>query len=201
MTAASPPLAAVSRCALCVAALLPVGSGKAVGMHMAELSGDNVACRRGERHVFADVSFSLRSGGALVLIGRNGAGKSSLLRMLAGLLPVADGHIAWDGVDIARDHDLHRTRVRFVGHADAVKPALSVVENLHPWAVLWGGHASARGAYTRGPRAPRHRATGRNARSPAFRRAAAASLSPGCCWRRRRFGCSTNRAPGSTVMR
>ncbi len=113
-------------------------------MHMAELSGDNVACRRGERHVFADVSFSLRSGGALVLIGRNGAGKSSLLRMLAGLLPVADGHIAWDGVDIARDHDLHRTRVRFVGHADAVKPALSVVENLHPWAVLWGGHASAR---------------------------------------------------------
>jgi heme exporter protein A len=112
-------------------------------MHMAELSGDNVACRRGERHVFADLSFSLRSGGALVLIGRNGTGKSSLLRMLAGLLPVADGHIAWDGVDIARDNDLHRTRVRFVGHADAVKPALSVAENLYPWAVLWGGRGLA----------------------------------------------------------
>lgn len=110
---------------------------------MAELSGEDVACRRGERHVFAHLSFFLRSGGALVLIGRNGAGKSSLLRMLAGLLPVADGRIAWDGVDIARADDLHRTRVRFVGHADAVKPALSVVENLHPWAVLWGDRASA----------------------------------------------------------
>jgi heme exporter protein A len=112
-------------------------------MHMAELSGEGVACSRGERNVFADLSFRLLSGGALVLIGRNGAGKSSLLRMLAGLLPVAGGRVAWDGVDIARDSDLHRTRVRFVGHADAVKPALSVVENLHPWAVLWGGRASA----------------------------------------------------------
>ena len=96
---------------------------------MAELSGENVACIRGERGVFAGLSFRLSSGGALVLIGRNGAGKSSLLRILAGLLPAAGGRIVWDGVDIASESNTHRTRVRFVGHADAVKPALNVAEN------------------------------------------------------------------------
>ena len=110
---------------------------------MAELSGENVACVRGERSVFAGLSFRLPSGGALVLIGRNGAGKSSLLRILAGFLPAAAGRIAWDGVDIAREPESHRTRVRFIGHADAVKPALSVAENLYPWAVLWGDRGTA----------------------------------------------------------
>ncbi|HYN38490.1 MAG TPA: cytochrome c biogenesis heme-transporting ATPase CcmA [Rhodospirillales bacterium] len=110
---------------------------------MAELSGENVECIRGERQVFAGLSFRLGEGGALVLIGRNGAGKSSLLRMLAGLLPAAGGTIAWDGVDIGREAEAHRERARYIGHADAVKPALTVAENLHTWAVLWGGREAS----------------------------------------------------------
>jgi heme exporter protein A len=123
---------------------MPMGFVMTVGgMHLVELSVKNLACVRGERPVFAGLSFRLHGGNALVLTGRNGAGKSSLLRVLAGLLPAAGGRIFWGSVDIAREREAHRTRVRFVGHADAVKPALSVAENLYPYAVLWGGRGIA----------------------------------------------------------
>lgn len=114
-----------------------------VRVDMVELSVESLVCVRGERTVFSGLSFRLHGGGALVLTGRNGAGKSSLLRVLAGLLPAAGGRICWEDVDIAREREAHRTRVRFIGHADAVKPALSVAENLYPWAVLWGGRGLA----------------------------------------------------------
>lgn len=110
---------------------------------MPELVGESIACIRGERQVFDGLTFRLTSGEALVLVGRNGAGKSSLLRILAGLLPPAAGRLCWNGKDIRPDLDSHRARVRFVGHADAVKPALSALENLHTWAVLWGGRHGA----------------------------------------------------------
>lgn len=98
-----------------------------------------LACVRGERAVFAGLSFALAPGGALMLVGANGAGKSSLLRLMAGLLKPAAGRLTWDGADIALDAEAHRRRLRYVGHADAIKAALSVEENLRTWAVLWGG--------------------------------------------------------------
>jgi heme exporter protein A len=110
---------------------------------MAELSGTGLVCVRGERTVFADLSFQLTSGGALILAGPNGAGKSSLLRMLAGLLPPAAGTLAWDGAPVSNDPEQHSRRVRYIAHVDAVKTALTVSENLRTWAVLWGGSAGA----------------------------------------------------------
>ena len=110
---------------------------------MSELSGMDLVCVRGERTVFTDVSFQLTSGGALVLVGPNGAGKSSLLRMMAGLLAPAAGVLTWEGVAVTDDAERHGRRVRYVGHADAVKSALTVAENLRTWAVLWGGFAGA----------------------------------------------------------
>ena len=110
---------------------------------MAEFSGHDLVCVRGERTVFTGVSFSLGARGALVLTGANGSGKSSLLRLMAGLLAPAAGHLAWDGTDVSLDPDAHHRRLRWIGHADAVKPALSVVENLRTWASLWGGRAHA----------------------------------------------------------
>ena len=56
----------------------------------AELIGENLACRRGERLVFRGLDCRLPAGGALVLTGPNGSGKSSLLRLLATLLVPAD---------------------------------------------------------------------------------------------------------------
>ena len=110
---------------------------------MPELAGDSIECIRGERCVFEGLSFRLTGGEALVLVGRNGAGKSSLLRILAGLLPPAAGRITWNETNIIDDIESHRTRIRYVGHADTVKPALSAAENLHTWAVLWGGRTAA----------------------------------------------------------
>ena len=86
----------------------------------------NLACRRSGRLVFADLSFTLGEGEALVVTGRNGAGKSSLLALLAGRLRPDAGSIAADGLgeDSLAEH-LHA-----VGHRDALKPALTAAENL-----------------------------------------------------------------------
>lgn len=106
---------------------------------MAELSLDNLSLDRAERRVVDGVSARVNSGAALLLLGPNGSGKSTLLRAMAGLLPPAAGRIAWDGVDIATSAEAHRARLCFVGHQDAVKPGLSVVENLRFWGGLGSG--------------------------------------------------------------
>src|SRR5262249_16243837 len=63
------------------------------------LSGQDLACIRGGRRVFAAVSFSITGGQALVLTGPNGAGKSSLLRMIAGLIRPVEGSVGLEGGD------------------------------------------------------------------------------------------------------
>jgi heme exporter protein A len=92
--------------------------------------GRGLACRRGERLVFEGLDFALASGGALLLTGPNGSGKSSLLRLMAGLTPPLAGALAWDGSPIAEDPALHRARLHFIGHQDALKPVLTVAETL-----------------------------------------------------------------------
>ena len=105
-----------------------------------------MACIRGERPVFSRISFRLAPGGALALVGPNGAGKSSLLRILAGLLRPAGGTLAWDGEPVGEDWPAHRRRLHYVGHLDAVKPALTAAENLEGWAQLRGAVRAAPGA-------------------------------------------------------
>lgn len=86
--------------------------------------------------MFRALDFTLAPGAALVLAGRNGAGKTSLLRLMAGLLPPAGGVLEWDGAAV--EAETHRARLRYVGHADAVKGALTVRENLAFWAEFDG---------------------------------------------------------------
>ena len=102
-----------------------------------------MACIRGERPVFSGVSFRLERGGALALVGPNGAGKSSLLRILAGLLKRAGGTLAWEGDSLDEDWPAHRGRLHYVGHLDAVKPMLTVAENLDDWARFRGAKRAA----------------------------------------------------------
>ena len=101
--------------------------------------GENLTCVRGERIVFAGLGFSLSSGEALTLVGRNGSGKTSLLRVMAGLNQAITGAIAWDDGAISDDPLRHRGRLHYVGHQDAVKPVLSVRENLMLWTRLRRG--------------------------------------------------------------
>jgi len=99
------------------------------------LSAFDLACRRGGRDVFAGVGFSVASGESLTVSGRNGAGKSSLLRMVAGLLRAAAGRIGLEGGDpeLTLGEQAH-----YLGHQDALKPALSVGENLRFWSEFLG---------------------------------------------------------------
>lgn len=100
------------------------------------LSGHGVACVRGGREVFAGLDFAAVSGEAVAVVGRNGSGKTSLLRLIAGLLVPAGGKIALNGGDaeLTLPEQCH-----YLGHRDALKPALSVGENLTFWADFLGG--------------------------------------------------------------
>ena len=103
------------------------------------LSAVELSCHRGGRTVFTGVSFAVSSGEALIVTGRNGAGKSSLLRTIAGLLRSAQGRLTLDGGDpeMSIGEQSH-----YVGHQDAIKPSLSVAENLRFWAEFFGERSS-----------------------------------------------------------
>jgi heme exporter protein A len=103
---------------------------------LTRFSGHHLVCFRGERTVFEKLDFELARGGALVLRGPNGSGKSSLLRLMAGLARPESGVLAWDDEAVADDAEAHHRRLHYVGHADPVKPTLTVAENLRFWAAL-----------------------------------------------------------------
>ena len=112
---------------------------------MAEFTGTGLSCYRGRRMVFHGLDFSIAESEMLHLVGPNGSGKSTLLRVMAGLLPVTEGELRWDGKLLAEDRDGHRGRLLYVGHAEAVKGALSVTENLEFWCKMAGGGDVATG--------------------------------------------------------
>lgn len=99
------------------------------------LSVADLTCRRGSRELFSGLGFSLAGGEALVVSGRNGSGKSSLLRLVAGLLRPEAGRISFEG----GDHELSiAEQAHYLGHHDALKPSLTVGENLRFWSAYLG---------------------------------------------------------------
>ena len=106
---------------------------------MPQFTGADLVCFRGERTVFAGLGFTLEPGSALLLRGPNGSGKSSLLRLMAGLAKPLSGSIKWDGENINADPEAHNANLHYVGHADPVKPVLTVGENLRFWALMKNG--------------------------------------------------------------
>jgi len=103
------------------------------------LWGRGVGCVRGGREVFAGLDFEASAGEALAITGPNGSGKTSLLRLIAGLLVPANGAISLDDgeAELGLPEQAH-----YLGHRDALKPALSVLENLSFWRDFLGGDVS-----------------------------------------------------------
>jgi heme exporter protein A len=111
------------------------------------LQSEGLAVRRGERLLLRGVAFALEPGQAVVLIGPNGVGKTSLLRVLAGLLPRAAGQLSLAGLDPREEPEAYAAKIHYVGHRDGVKSVLTAAENLRFWmSLLGGGKSSGKGS-------------------------------------------------------
>lgn len=109
------------------------------------LEAVDLQCVRGERTLFSGLDFRLRAGELLRIAGANGSGKTSLLRILCGLLAPAHGTVRWHGEDIRRLREEFWGNLVYVGHANAIKDDLTAAENLAIACTL-GGHNVAASA-------------------------------------------------------
>ena len=109
------------------------------GMKPVKLLASDLACVRGGRQVFRNLSFGVGAGEALVVTGPNGVGKSSLLRVIAGLVRPGEGRLTLEGGDSELTIG---EQANYLGHQDALKPSLSVGENLAFWVDFLGGSAT-----------------------------------------------------------
>ena len=100
-------------------------------------------CVRGGRTVFRGVNVRVGGGQLLRVRGANGAGKSSLLRMVCGLLTPAAGEVHWEGENVALMREELGHQLLYVGHGAAVKDDLSALENLQAACAL-AGHPCSR---------------------------------------------------------
>jgi heme exporter protein A len=89
-----------------------------------------LACVRGDKKLFSGLDLSVRSGEWLHIQGQNGAGKTSLLRLLAGLSMPAEGEICWNQISITDTHSDFRSHLLYFGHHGALKEDLTALENL-----------------------------------------------------------------------
>lgn len=96
-----------------------------------QVVAEKLAVRRGEDLIFDDVSFELNPEEALIVSGRNGVGKSTLLRCLSGLIPVHGGYFAVRTDDAEKRPPYEYCH--YVGHSNAMKPELTIAENLEFW--------------------------------------------------------------------
>lgn len=94
------------------------------------LKADNVTCFRGARRLFTALSFTVQRGRLLAVTGENGSGKTSLLRMLCGLLPAEQGRILWHDEDVRACKERYLASLLFIGHLNSLKDDLTPVENV-----------------------------------------------------------------------
>ena len=96
----------------------------------ATLEARDLACIRDDRTLFDNLSFTLKAGQAVLVEGRNGSGKTSLLRILCGIRQPDEGTIHWNGGDIYRLATGYNAATAWVGHKDGIKLELTAEENL-----------------------------------------------------------------------
>jgi heme exporter protein A len=101
-----------------------------------QLIAKDLTCDRGGRRVFSNLSFAVGAGQLLEITGANGTGKSTLLRLIAGLSDPVSGRVVFEGGN--RELDLPQ-QAHLIAHQDAIKPALTTVENLRFWLNFFSG--------------------------------------------------------------
>ena len=107
------------------------------------LEAAGLQCVRGERTLFSGLNLTLRGGELLRIAGENGSGKTSLLRILCGLLAPAEGSVRWQGQDIRGLREAFSSALVYIGHANAIKEDLTAAENLAIACALHGQRTNA----------------------------------------------------------
>jgi heme exporter protein A len=102
------------------------------------LTVQQVTAIRDDRVLFAELSFDAKAGDLIQIEGRNGTGKTTLLRIIAGLGDKEEGEIFWDGVNVEKDRDTFHQNLLFLGHQTGVKKDLSGLENLQFYQSVFG---------------------------------------------------------------
>src|SRR5512135_3085593 len=85
---------------------------------------------RGERHILRDVSFTIQPGEFLKVTGPNGVGKTTLLRVICGLLPAETGDLYWRAQPVRGRRDEFHSEMSYLGHLNSLKADLTARENL-----------------------------------------------------------------------
>ncbi len=112
------------------------------------LQAYQLTCTRGERQLFNNINFALNSGDAMRVVGANGSGKTSLLRLLCGLSSPAEGEVRWNGKNITKTREEFASQLIYLGHANGVKDDLIAWENLVIASALSGHPITRDDAYT-----------------------------------------------------
>ncbi|KAG9440203.1 hypothetical protein H6P81_020368 [Aristolochia fimbriata] len=101
---------------------------------------NNVSCMRNAQLILRNINVSIHDGGALVLTGANGAGKSTFLRMIAGFSRPSAGEILWNGHDITSSgvFEQFKLQLNWLSLKDAIKERLTVLDNVQWFEVLEG---------------------------------------------------------------
>ena len=102
------------------------------------LKASGLACERGYNVLFTDLSFALVEGDVLHIAGANGVGKSTLIRILAGLYQPDSGTVAWNGKSIHETGNAYRSEIAYLGHKLGLRGDMTPLENLRFHASLTG---------------------------------------------------------------
>lgn len=94
------------------------------------LSAHQLACLRGDRLLFKGIDITLNTGELLYVLGENGCGKSSLLRILCGLLSPNDGEVYWQQQSTKHIKEAYFSQLFYLGHLNGLKEDLTTLENL-----------------------------------------------------------------------
>lgn len=106
------------------------------------LEAKNLECTRGDHRLFSDLSLALSPGEVLHVQGRNGTGKSTLLRTLCGLFTPSKGEVSWNGMAISALREIFHKEVLYIGHKPGIKDDLTALENLRAASLLDGDSVS-----------------------------------------------------------
>ena len=110
------------------------------------LQAVSLHCSRGERRLFSDLNVKVEPGTLLAVVGENGSGKTSLLRIFSSLLPPEQGSVLWEGQDIQQLKELYSGQLTYIGHLNGIKDDLTPLENLMSAMSLAGEPCSHDGA-------------------------------------------------------